>query len=141
MGGVKRSVKPSAKPTLVRTQHLPLPAETARELGLPGLAGPLAPVPPCFMMCRREPLRSSGYGRMADGFGAEQAVHRTACSRISMARWLRCRACQAPGRSLMIEGLACAWPTRSMGSRESPADAGVSRWTDRAGQQAASAWS
>ena len=27
--------KPSAKPTLVRTQHLPLPAETARELGIP----------------------------------------------------------------------------------------------------------
>ena len=41
----------------------------------------------------------------------------------------------------MIEGLACAWPTGSVGSRESPADAGVSRWTDRAGQQAAPAWS
>jgi hypothetical protein len=26
------SVKPSAQPTLVRTQHLPLPAETARWL-------------------------------------------------------------------------------------------------------------
>src|SRR5450432_3567296 len=44
-GQRERSVKPSAKPTLVRTQHLPLPAETARELGLPGLAGLLAPVP------------------------------------------------------------------------------------------------
>ena len=41
----------------------------------------------------------------------------------------------------MIEGLACAWPTGSAGSRESPADAGVPRWTDRAGQQAAPAWS
>jgi hypothetical protein len=41
----------------------------------------------------------------------------------------------------MIEGLACAWPTGSVGSRESPADVGVSRWTDRAGQQAAPAWS
>jgi hypothetical protein len=41
----------------------------------------------------------------------------------------------------MIEGLACAWPTGSAGSRESPTDAGVSRWTDRAGQQAAPAWS
>jgi hypothetical protein len=29
-------------------------------------------------MCRCEPLRGSGYGHMADGFGAEQAVHRTA---------------------------------------------------------------
>ena len=33
------SVKPSAKPTLVRTQHLPPPAEIACELGFPGLAG------------------------------------------------------------------------------------------------------
>lgn len=41
----------------------------------------------------------------------------------------------------MIEGLACAWSTGSMGSRESSADVGVSRWTDRAGQQAAPAWS
>src|SRR5580704_11949203 len=80
MGRDRLTVKPSAKPTLVRTQHLPLPAETARELGLPGLAGLLAPVPSCFMMCRRAPLRSSGYGHMADGIGAEQAVHRTACS-------------------------------------------------------------
>jgi hypothetical protein len=39
MGGDGRSVKPSAQPTLVRTQHLPPPAEIARELGFPGLAG------------------------------------------------------------------------------------------------------
>ena len=69
MGRNGRSVKPSAKPTLVRTQHLPPPAEMARELGIPGLAGHLALVPPCFMMCRCEPLRSSGYGHMADGIG------------------------------------------------------------------------
>jgi hypothetical protein len=47
-----RSVKPSAKPTLVRTQHLPPPAKIARELGFPGLAGLLVAVPPCFMVCR-----------------------------------------------------------------------------------------
>jgi hypothetical protein len=41
----------------------------------------------------------------------------------------------------MIEGLACAWPTGSAASRESPADVGVIAWTDRAGQQAAPAWS
>jgi hypothetical protein len=29
-------------------------------------------------MCRCEPLHSSGYGHMADGFRAEPAVHRTA---------------------------------------------------------------
>ena len=39
MGGNERSVKPSAQPTLVRTQHLPPPAEIARELDFPGLAG------------------------------------------------------------------------------------------------------
>ena len=79
-GGPDRlTVKPSAKPTLVRTQHLPLPAETARELGIPGVAGLLCLVPLCFMMCRCEPLCSSGYGHMADGFRGELAVHRTAC--------------------------------------------------------------
>jgi hypothetical protein len=70
-------------------KHLPPPADMARELGFPGLAGLLAAVPPCFVMCRCVPLRSSGYGHIADGFGVEQAVHRTACSRISMARWPR----------------------------------------------------
>ena len=89
MGRDRLTVKPSAKPTLVRTQHLPLPAETARELGIPGLAGLLCLVPLCFVMCRCEPLRSSGYGHMADGFGAEQAVHRTACSGVSNGRWPR----------------------------------------------------
>ena len=85
MGRDRLTVKPSAKPTLVRTQHLPLPAETARELGIPRLAGLLAAVPLCFIMFRCEPLRSSGYGHMADGIGPEPAVHRTAGSGISMA--------------------------------------------------------
>jgi hypothetical protein len=34
------------------------------------------------MMCRCEPLRSSGYGHMADGIRPEQAVQRTACSAV-----------------------------------------------------------
>src|ERR1035438_150122 len=80
MGWDRLTVKQSAKPTLVRTQHLPLPAETARALGIPGLAGRLGVVPPCVMVCRCEPLHSSGYGHMADGIGPEQAVHRTAGS-------------------------------------------------------------
>src|ERR1039458_9175657 len=84
MGRNGRSVKPSAKPTLVRTQHLPPPAKIARELGFPGLAGLLVIVPPCFVMCRCEPLRSSGYGHMADGIRPEPAVHRTACSTVVM---------------------------------------------------------
>jgi uncharacterized protein (DUF2249 family) len=70
------------EPHRVRTQHLPPPTDTARELGFPGLAGLLLVVPLCFMVCRCEPLRSSGYGHMADGIGAEQAVHRTACPSV-----------------------------------------------------------
>jgi hypothetical protein len=50
MGRNGRSVKPSAKPTLVRTQHLPRPAQIARELGFPGLAG-------CSFGRREVPLR------------------------------------------------------------------------------------
>src|SRR5450755_5079047 len=58
--GTFLTVKPSAKPTLVRTQHLPPPAEIARELGFPGLAGccfwpgevPLCPCESgCFQLC------------------------------------------------------------------------------------------
>src|ERR1035438_1151148 len=67
---------------LVRTQHLPPPAETARGLGIPGLAGLLANVPLCLMMCRCEPLHSSGYGHMADGIRPEPAVHQTAGSSV-----------------------------------------------------------
>jgi hypothetical protein len=43
----ERSVKPSAQPTLVRTQHLPLPAETARLLRILALAGRFFSVPAC----------------------------------------------------------------------------------------------
>jgi hypothetical protein len=78
------------------------------------------------MMCRCEPLHSSGYGHMADGFGAGGAVHRTACSWISMA----CRPLQASGKDhWWADGLAHAWPTESVGSRENSAGIGVSPWT------------
>jgi hypothetical protein len=75
---VKRSVTPSAKPTLVRTQHLPPPAKTACGLGISGLAGRLAAVPLCVVVRHHEPLHSSGYGHIADGIRPEPAVHRTA---------------------------------------------------------------
>src|SRR5580698_10143072 len=39
------TVKPSAQPTLVRTQHLPPPAETARALHICGVAGRFLLVP------------------------------------------------------------------------------------------------
>jgi hypothetical protein len=59
------------------TQHLPLPAETARGLGIPGLAGLLCLVPLCFVVCRCEPLRSNGYGHSGrNRSGAGGSPHR-----------------------------------------------------------------
>jgi hypothetical protein len=121
----KQSVKPSAKPTLVRTQHLPPPAETARELGIPGLAGLLCLVPLCFMMCRCEPLRSSDCGHIADGSGAEPAVHRTACSGIL--NGLPPQVKSPPG-SLDDHWPAGAWPARDLRiyrQRDNTADIGT----------------
>src|SRR5260370_35520795 len=42
------TVKPSAQPTLVRTQHLPPPAKTARWLWKRGPAGRFLLVTPCI---------------------------------------------------------------------------------------------
>ena len=78
-GQRERSVKPSAQPTLVRTQHLPLPAEAARELGIPRYRGPSCVVPWWVIFGQQTSLCGSGYGHIADGIGAGGAVHRTAC--------------------------------------------------------------
>src|ERR1017187_3805312 len=86
------------------------------------------------MMCRCEPLHSSGYGHMADGIGPEQAVHRTACSWISVPAVLG----EEPARLPEITGGSKVGPrmTRgSTGSHQDAADIGVSVWTDHAGQQ------
>src|SRR5271166_4390970 len=78
-GQRERSVKPSAQPTLVRTQHLPPPAKTARSLRKRGPAGRFLLVPPCVIVCRRRSWRSDRYGHIADSVRAEQAVRGTAC--------------------------------------------------------------
>ena len=72
----ERSVKPSAKPTLVRTQHLPLPAEMARELGIPRLAGC------CFWVCEVPlcPWESHCFQLCTD-------IWRTASAIMDPARW------------------------------------------------------
>ncbi len=75
----KRSVKPSAQPTLVRTQHLPPPGKTARSLRKRGPAGRFLLVPLCVIVCRRRSWRSDRYGHIADSVRAERAVRGTAC--------------------------------------------------------------
>ncbi len=74
----RRSVKPSAQPTLVRTQHLPPPAKTAPGLRKRGPAGRFLLVTPCISVCHRGSMRSSGYGHIADSVRAERAVRITA---------------------------------------------------------------
>ncbi len=78
-GQRERSVKPSAQPTLVRTQHLPPPAKTARSLRKRGPAGRFLLVPPCVIVCRCRSWRSNRYGHIADSVRAEGAVRGTAC--------------------------------------------------------------
>jgi hypothetical protein len=78
-GGGRRSVKPSAQPTLVRTQHLPPPAKTARWLRKRGLAGRFLLVPPCVIVCRCRSWRSDRNGHIADSVRAGGAVRGTAC--------------------------------------------------------------
>jgi hypothetical protein len=60
------SVRPSAKPTLVRTQHLPPPAKTARELGYSWLGGSSCLVSSCVIVGQQASPRGDGYGHMAD---------------------------------------------------------------------------
>jgi len=79
LGRSERAVKPSAQPTLVRTQHLPPPAQTARDRGILPLLRPSCVVSSCVIVGQQTSLCGSGYGHMADGFGAGGAVHRTAC--------------------------------------------------------------
>ena len=78
-GAEERPVKPSAQPTLVRTQHLPPPAKTARSLRKRGPAGRFPLVPPCVIVCRCRSSRSDRYGHIADSVRAEGAVRGTAC--------------------------------------------------------------
>ena len=63
----ERSVKPSAQPTLVRTQHLPLPAKTAPWLRKRGPAGRFVVVTPRIRVCHRASICRGVHGRIADG--------------------------------------------------------------------------
>src|SRR5690349_4766196 len=73
-GQRERSVKPSAQPTLVRTQHLPPPAKTPRLLQILALAGRFFSVPACVTLSRCRPSCCGVHGRIADGVRACRAV-------------------------------------------------------------------
>ena len=156
MGRDRLTVKPSANPTLVRTQHLPLPAETARQLGIPGLAScyflafdfPLCPWEPgCAQTYSGQRPRS--WARPGGTFGRElldagkqkRAVHRAAGSWIPMPAAL----CEQLVRLRKITGGSTVWPTHGLrdpqGTHENRADIGVSRWSDYPTRQPAPAWS
>jgi len=66
---------------LVRTQHLPPPAEMARDRGILSSRGPSRVVSSSVIVGQETPLYHDGYGHIADGFRAGGAVHRTACFR------------------------------------------------------------
>jgi hypothetical protein len=77
-GQRERSVKPSAKPSLVRTQHLPHPGETARSLRKRGPAGRFLLVTPCITMRHRGSMHGSVHGHIADSVRVKPAVRITA---------------------------------------------------------------
>jgi hypothetical protein len=77
-GQRERSVKPSAQPTLVRTQHLPPPAKTARTLRKRGPAGRFVLVASCLRACHDGSIRGNGKGHIDDSVRTERAAHLTA---------------------------------------------------------------
>jgi len=77
-GEEERSVKPSAQPTLVRTQHLPPPAKTAPWLRKRGPAGRFLLVTPCSSACHCGSMHGSVRVHMVYSVRAKLAVRITA---------------------------------------------------------------
>ena len=72
------AVKPSAQPTLVRTQHLPPPAKTAPWLRKRGPAGRFLLVTPCSSACHCGSMHGSVRVHMVYSVRAKLAVRITA---------------------------------------------------------------
>jgi hypothetical protein len=70
----ERSVKPSAQPTLVRTQHLPPPAKTAPWLRKRTRGAVLLRVTPRITVCHGVSICRGVHGRIADGVRTGRAV-------------------------------------------------------------------
>ena len=77
-GQRERSVKPSAKPTMVRTHHLPPPAKTVRTLRKRGPAGRFLLVTPCISVGHCGSMYGSVYVHMVYSVRAKLAVRITA---------------------------------------------------------------
>jgi len=74
----ERTVKPSAQPTLVRTQHLPPPAKTARWLRKRSPGGRFLLVMACVRVCHYRSMWRSGCVHMVYSGWPEGVVHITA---------------------------------------------------------------
>jgi hypothetical protein len=79
-GQRERSVKPSAQPTLVRTQHLPHPGETARWLRKRSPAGRFLLLTPCIRVRHYGSMHGSVRVHMVYSVRAKLAVRITAPS-------------------------------------------------------------
>src|SRR5208282_2660529 len=77
-GQRERSVKPSAQPTLVRTQHLPPPAKTARWLRKRDPGGRFLLVTPCIRVRHYGSMHGSVHVHMVYSVRAKLAVRITA---------------------------------------------------------------
>ena len=134
-GAEERSVKPSASPTLVRTQDLPPPAKTAHWLRKRGPAGRFLLVTMCISMCHRGSMHSSGYGHIADRVRAKLAVRITArfadprpfcpvtrapdCSSDWYMPCIRPDVLRRPARARR-RGRSCSYPAAGAGCRMGP---------------------
>src|SRR6266568_4594293 len=75
----KRSVKPSAQPTMVRIHHLPPPAKTARELGYSRLRVPSCVVSSCVIVGQETSLRGDSCGHIDDMEGYQKLSSASLC--------------------------------------------------------------
>ena len=108
----ERAVKPSAQPTLVRTQHLPPPAETAPWLRKRARGAVLLLVTLCLMACHCGLMCRSVHGRIADGVRAGRAVGDTVGFPRTATDGPVKRGCVLP-RGAVPARCAARWPASS----------------------------
>ena len=135
-GQRERSVKPSAQPTLVRTQHLPPPAKTAPWLRKRGPAGRFLLVTTCIRGGHYGAMRGSVYVHIVYSVRPKLAVRITA--RCADPRPF-CPLTPAPGRSpdcyprrIRPAGSLASCPRQAAGWACPPAAAGQTAGSSRA---------